>query len=461
MNIFIRENDSKDIFDTLSEKLDTEKLKKDLKEVFKKVYNNYVGYYLFKDSGTVYKIFVLPKHIDLPQEGDQRQEQNAIRQLIGYFKIYYELKHKYDKLYTDGNKLLPSFYEIAFNSQNKESKAQDIEEFAFTKYKYFLQEIKKFFYTHKTHKRVKTTYISQSVKYKLNLLANIKEPNKSKIHQEHYQDVIYSNIATIVYGAIKLFLQQKIEIVDKDRKLKKEANNLKNILLKKYKVDKSFSLSVYKLINSKTYKHFKKQKEYLALYGNVLALFGIENFFEEDDGKELNSNIKRDALFIKPDLMYEWYVYDWIIRKYCRTKKIFNIDFSIEKDKKQIYIKSEHNTKNYSIIDVDKNKGISTRFSEPDIVIIGDGKKVIIDAKWKILEDLHSDDKESVNPKGLSMSDVLKLQRDMQVHRENEADEAFLVFAGLPKKIDGREYGVSYFRKIDFRFKLVEIPIYL
>ncbi|WP_457745486.1 hypothetical protein [Sulfurimonas sp.] len=461
MNIFIRENDSKDIFDTLSEKLDTEKLKKDLKEVFKKVYNNYVGYYLFKDSGIVYKIFVLPKHIDLPQEGNQHQEQNAIRQLLGYFKIYYELKHKYDKLYTDGNKPLPSFYEIAFSSQNKESKAQDIqdiEEFAFTKYKYFLQEIKKFFDTHKTHKRVKTAYISQSVKYKLNLLANIKEPNKSKIHQEQYQDVIYSNIATIVYGAIKLFLQQKIEIVDKDRKLKKEANNLKNILLKKYKVDKSFSLSVHKLINSKTYKHFKKQKEYLALYSNVLALFGIENFFEEDDRKELNSNIKRDALFIKPDLMYEWYVYDWIIRKYCRAKKIFNIDFSIEKDEEQIYIKSKYNKKAYEIAELPKNKKVSSRSSEPDIVILGDGKKVIIDAKWKILEDLNSDDKASANPKGLSMSDVLKLQRDMLIH---EANEAFLVFAGLPKGIDGREYGVSYFGEIDFRFKLVEIPIYL
>jgi hypothetical protein len=47
--IFISEND-KNIFDELSEKLDINKLKMQLKPVFANTYNNKIGYHIFKEK---------------------------------------------------------------------------------------------------------------------------------------------------------------------------------------------------------------------------------------------------------------------------------------------------------------------------------------------------------------------------------------------------------------------------
>ena len=74
-NIFIHENDEKDVvFDKLTDTLDTVALKKDIKAVFKKAFNNYIGYHLFQDKDNYYKIFILPKHISLPKEDDKEDE---------------------------------------------------------------------------------------------------------------------------------------------------------------------------------------------------------------------------------------------------------------------------------------------------------------------------------------------------------------------------------------------------
>ena len=207
MNIFISENDKKDeIFEKLVDKLDANKLKNEIKAVFKKASNYYVGYYLFQDGNEYYKIFILPKNIPLPKSASDEKE--TIKQFLSYLKIYYKLKSTHDN-YKINDLKISSFSEFAFDTSNGQKSTNNMEEFIFYKYKFIIQEILKFFNSHKSHKRVKHHYISQTIKHKINLLSNIKEIDKTKIHQERYEDVIYSLVATVAYGAIKLFYKTK------------------------------------------------------------------------------------------------------------------------------------------------------------------------------------------------------------------------------------------------------------
>lgn len=374
MNIFISENDKKDeIFEKLVDKLDANKLKNEIKAVFKKASNYYVGYYLFQDGDKYYKIFVLPKNIFLPITDNEDDEKKTIKQFLKYLKVYYKLKSKYYPVYKIKDLEIPSLTEFAFDSSNAQKSTTEIEEFIFYKYKFIIQEILKFFNSHKSHKRVKHNYISQTIKHKINLLSNIKEIDKTKIHQERYEDIIYSQIATVAYGAVKLFIRQKIDLVAKDNReeLLQLTIKLQNLLLKKYNLDKSYNLSLSKLIGTKTYKFFKKKQINQILYSNILSLFGLEHFFDDKGDKDINRNIKSDSLFLRPELMYEWYVYD-ILSKYAKGSGKTILFDKIEKGTTSSY-------------ELKTSKRIISKESKPDYVLIDDRNniKIVIDAKWK------------------------------------------------------------------------------
>lgn len=402
MNIFIAENESKDeVFDQLTQKLDIKKFKNEFSDVFKKVNNNWVGYCLFEDVDEYYKIFVLPKYIKKPK--DRREETKVIKEFIEYIKAHYQLKVKYDQY--DPNSLgLKSNFELSFDSKNEDSSAQDIEEFIFYKYQSLLKEILKFFDTHKAHKRVKIPYISQTVKYNLNLAKNIKEPNKTKIHQDKLADIVFSQIATITFGAIKLFNKSKLHLIknkDAQNSLQQLSSRIKNILQQKYQVEKGFDLSINKLLSSRNFKYFRKKKDSLTLYHNLLTLFGVEHFYDEKENKQINQSIISEAFFIRPENLYEWIVYDRLKTKYGDEYEV--LKHKLDKDI----------MKKYKINDTDVT-------SNPDIIMKKreDNSLYVIDAKWKLLNKSIPD-----------ISDILKLKRDTKV-RSFDAKEIFslLVF---------------------------------
>lgn len=388
MNIFIGENETKDqIFDELAKKIDIKKFKHEFSDIFKKVNNNWVGYCLFEDEYTYYKVFVLPKHIKKPK--DCSEETYIIKQFIEYIKVHYQLKAKYNQ-YDPNSLNIKSNFELSFDSKNNNSSAQDIEEFIFYKYKSLLIEILKFFNTHKTHKRVKIPYISQTVKYYLDLAKNIKETNKTKIHQNKLEDVVFSQIATITFGVIKLFNKSKLYLIkDKDAQnsLHQLSSEIKNILQQKYQVEKGFDLTVNKLLNSQNFKYFKNKKDALTLYNNLLTLFGVEHFYDEKYNKQINQSIISEALFIRPENLYEWFIYD-------KLKSQYGSEFEVLKHKLDNKI-----TKKYKINDIDVK-------SNPDIIMkkLEDHSLYIIDVKWKLL----SKDIPEID-------DVLKLKRDTEV----------------------------------------------
>jgi len=434
MNIFISENSEKDeIFDKLLDILDVSKLKQEIKAVFKKAYNNYVGYYLFKDGKEFFKIFVLPKNISLPKENDKNDEIKTIKQFLNYLKEYYRLQDSYLN-YKTSNLNIQSLLELSFNSHNSQNQAQNIEQFIFYKYKVVIQEIIGFFKLHKAHKRIKNNYVSQTIKYKINLAKNLKEIDKTKIHQDRLEDIIYSQVATIAYGAIKLFIQQKVELFEdinqKDEVLKLSLK-LQSILLKKYNLDNSFNLSLFKLVSNKINKFFRKKQSHQLLYSHLLTLFGFEHFFDEESAKEINRNIESDSLFFRPEIMYEWFVYDYLIKQnqFGATKENASIQ-----SKKDYYLKID--------------KKLKVLESKPDIIIESE-KKIIIDVKWK-----------QINSDSFSSNDILKLQRDYEVHKENDTDEAYIIYLSLDKEYTN-QIKILYAKDEIFKFKVLEIGMNL
>ncbi|MGD9624081.1 MAG: hypothetical protein AB7U51_05420 [Arcobacter sp.] len=397
MNIFIGENESKDeVFEQLTQKLDIKKFKNEFSDIFKKANNNWVGYCLFEDEDEYYKIFVLPKHIKKPK--DNSEDTNVIKKFIEYIKVHYQLKVKYDQ-YDTSSLGLKSNFELSFDSKNEDSSAQDIEEFIFYKYQSLLKEILKFFDTHKADKRVKIPYISQTVKYNLNLAKNIKEPNKTKIHQDKLEDVVFSQIATITFGVIKLFNKSKLHLIkneDAQNSLQQLSFRIKNILQQKYQVEKGFDLTINKLLSSRNFKYFRKKKDSLTLYYNLLTLFGVEHFYDEKENKQINQSIISEAFFIRPEDLYEWIVYDRLKTKYGDEYEV--LKHKLDKDI----------MKKYKINDTDVT-------SNPDIIMKKreDNSLYVIDAKWKLLNKSIPD-----------ISDILKLKRDTEV-RSFDAKEIF------------------------------------
>ncbi len=387
MNIFISENESKDkIFDELTSIFDIQKFKNEVSDIFKKANNNYVGYYLFEDKGEYYKIFILPKHITKPKH--YNEEIDVIKKFIEYLKIYYKLKSKYDK-YEPNSLNLKSSFELSFDSNTNNYSAQDIEQFIFYKYQSLLIDILRFFDTHKAHKRIKKEYISQTIKYNLNLTKNIKEPNKTKIHQYKIDEIIFSQIATITFGVISLFNRTKLNLVQEkelQNDLYKLTTKIKNILQKKYQIEKGFDLTINKLLSSKIFKCFRKKKESLNLYINLLSIFGVENFYDESENKQINRTINSESLFIRPEKLYEWFVYDKLKEKY------FSESYEIYKD--GFY---DSTTIMYTL-DEKKVK------SNPDLILKHNDKLFVIDVKWKNIGDNIPD-----------IYDILKLKRDTEV----------------------------------------------
>lgn len=358
ISIFLSENNSLDqALELLSSALNIEKFKKELSKVFAKIYNNYVGYYLFKDNEIHYKIFILPKHIKEPSSSFD-DNKKTIDEFIGYLREYYRLKSKYPE-YNKSGLDIESYKEIVFESQNNHS-IQSIDQLVFYKYQSILKRIEAFFIRHKSHRREIKSYISQGVKYRINLQRNIRELDKSKIHQDKIEDIVYSEMATIAYGALKLFIHKKVDLVENERD-KKElmalVESIQNILLKRFHVDASFTLSAGKLMSNRSSKYFHKKIESITLYTDLLSLFGLEHFYDEDQKGDIYQSEKAEALFFRPEDLFEWYVYDWIKHDLIRTQNIFGINPEkvVMKEAKKYYLKTDSEK-------IDKT-------SNPDIII--------------------------------------------------------------------------------------------
>lgn len=436
--IFLKENE-KDIFRSLQNQgIDTSKFEHHFIELFNKMYNNEVGYYIFEQDNQVYKLIVLPKTID-------EKSPTAQKDFVNYLLHYHRVNNKYnfDKTKQIANSLLSLAFEE--NNQDENNSHNPIEEFEYYKYKSILESIEAFFKRHKNYKKVQVDYKSQDIKYKLNLSKNIKELDKTTIHQTQSLDVMYSQIATITYGALKLFAKRRINII-KDEQYKKqliqETKKVISFIAKKYPIDKNYKFSLSKLNNSKTTKVYSKKSDTKLLLVDIKSLFGFEQMYEDSNLYVNNRyDLTTTSFFIDPILFYEWYVYD-ILKDFAADEK-YKILFDKDKENKT--------TIKYDLIS-QQHQNDKDRSSNPDYILIDENKKIkiVLDAKWKNIHTLSD----------IKSSDFLKLQHDAFLLESNEY-KAIIPYLVYPRYLsDEDKINISKDNNQTFNFGILQIDMY-
>jgi hypothetical protein len=404
--IFLKENEKNIFLSIKNQGIDTTKFEHHFIELFNKMYNNEVGYYIFEQDEQIYKIIILPKTID-------EKSPTAQKEFVDYLLHYHRVNNKYN---FDKTKQIPnSLLSLAFkqNNQDENNSHNPIEEFEYYKYKSILESIEAFFKRHKNYKKVLVDYKSQDIKYKLNLSKNIKELDKTKIHQTQSLDVMYSQIATITHGALKLFAKRRIDII-KDEKYKKyliqETKKVISFIAKKYPIDKNYKFSLSKLNNSKTTKVYSKKSDTKMLLVDIKSLFGFEQMYEDNNLYVNNRyDLTTTSFFIDPILFYEWYVYD-ILKDFASTSN-YQILFDKDEDNKT--------TIKYELVS-QMFKEDKERSSNPDYILIDEDKKIkiVLDAKWKNIEKLGD----------IKSSDFLKLKHDASLLESSYKTIPYLIY---------------------------------
>ena len=433
--IFLKENE-KDIFHSLQNQgIDTTKFEHHFIDLFNKMYNNEVGYYIFEQDEQIYKIIILPKTID-------EKSPTVQKEFVDYLLHYHRVNNKYK---FDTTKQIPnSLLSLAFeeNNQDENNSHNPIEEFEYYKYKSILESIEVFFKRHKNYKKVQVDYKSQDIKYKLNLSRNIKELDKTKIHQTQSIEMMYSQIATITHGALKLFAKRRIDII-KDAEYKKllvqETKKVISFIAKKYPIDKNYKFSLSKLNNSKTTKAYSKKSDTKILLVDIKSLFGFEQMYEDNNLYVNNRyDLTTTSFFVDPILFYEWYLYD-ILKDFASTNN-YKILFDKDKDNKTI-IKYELVSQKF---EKDKN-----RTSNPDYILIDEEKKIkiVLDAKWKNIEKLGD----------IKSSDFLKLKHDASLFENSYKTIPYLIYPNYLSNED--KISISKEDNQAFNFGILQIDM--
>jgi len=402
MNIFIDEKEN--ILESISSynlDIDLSVLKK-LKFISDKQSNNYIGYFQFKTHNKYVKIYVLPKITPKINNDDETNIANFHK----FLQKYYNIKDKY-------NFIKPKIIDSNIIDLNFSS----IENLILTKYQNSLKVIFNFFKKHKKHKYIDTEYLSQSIKGKLNISKNIIEPNKSIIHQYKKEVINHSKLAFISSFAIKYFKKNiLVNINDISNELHTSSKKSLNLINQKFNKDTNMSLNINSILSRKIRKLFKKNDEKLLLH-SIFILLGMD---------EYHSNHKTDnmvSVFFRPEKLYELIVYDNLISNYQNYQ--IKADFKGE------------TTTSYNLIG---NSVTYKNDSQPDFIVESDDEIIIIDAKWKLLND---------KPK---LDDTLKLERDLKVIESIKNKKAYLYYPII--NINSNNFRIDY---SDFTFSVKEV----
>lgn len=425
---FVFVNESENIFERfIDEKILIDKANKEkLKFINNKLYNNYIGYFQFKNKEDLIKLVVLPKIINRYKF----EKNDLLKYFFEYFNYFYKLKIKYKIPVEsiDGNILDFSFKHLKDNTES-------IDMNSYINYKYInaIEVLQRFYKKHINILNHKTEYISQGIKHHLDVKKNVIEINKANIHQYKRNSVNESEYADIGYKVITNFISFILPNLDNSDLIKTKSFTLSNMIRQRFKINNSFNMSL--LLNNKIKRLFSKTNELHEVYNSLIILSGYEKYStdEVNFNNDLIYNINDlVAVFFRPENLFEWIVYD-------KLPELFDVDYpQIKKDKR-----AEGTAFLYHII---KDNSIEIKkFSNPDFLINKDEMTLIIDAKWKLLNDNPNDE------------DIFKLERDNKVRAG--LINNFLIY---PLSVDSVEQRIENSFKINyssFEFKIIQIKI--
>jgi hypothetical protein len=426
MTYYVAENEN--IFHFLATKNIqlTEAIRKRLEFISQKTYNNYIGYYQFRqESGEYIKFLIVPKiHKNIANED---KEQAFFR----FLSKYYELSERYEAIkheQIDGNILDISFADF------QQQASGTLDDFLRYKYIYALQILERFFKKHNKTQSKTTGYISQSVANKIDIKNNIRSLNKANVHQIKKEIEPFSVIAMITEQVLMQFKANKIEHIEAQREdLLSKTHAILNSIKKRFKQKESFSFKDRDIITNRIIKLFKGSRELKNVYEALLSLIGLEHFDHQDSSQTIEKLDNMIALFFNPAQLFEWVVFDYL------TKKHQNGEILADSQGKAT-------SKEYALISSQRE---IKKLSNPDFIVIENELVTIIDAKWKVLERIED----------LKFDDIAKLERDWRIRKEDydAPIQNILIYPKIDFDFE-KENPFKHNYSADFEFEISSIP---
>ncbi len=444
-NIFIGEleTDFSEKFENFS--IDEQVIKKKSTLLFVNIQKKRIGYNVFKYNNEIYKLFILPKTINYQNKKDNE----IIEEFFNFILRLYRLSNQ--TIFKDNS--VKTFSKLSLKN-NGIDEIKSFEDLINVKYFLILQRIYDFFKKHKSSKRVSKQYISQTIKHKLDLKANISELNKSKIHQSKKEFIVYSQIAEETLAVLKLFRKIKLpHIKNNSKKIEQVINHINSLIKKKFQLSRSNLCTIEKLISHKTKKLFSNKQDQKNLYSDILSLFCIENFIGNNLRATYINEGEIDSLFF---YMPDYYEYDIFTKLSYQLKDNTNIKIEFDKNDKILENENIENThKNFDIKYSLKINSSNTKdkTSKPDLIYtdIENKNKYIIDAKWKVLKNRAPD-----------LADILKLKRDCEIRNTDDYNIfALLIYPNVTNDFCAKEYLYSDTdnnSEPTFTYYIMEVP---
>ncbi len=401
MTFYIQENEN--IFHFLVTKNIqlTDAIRKRLEFISQKTYNNYIGYYQFRqETGEYIKFLIVPKiHKNVAKE-DKEQA------FFSFLSKYYELSERYEAIkheQIDGNIL-----DISFADFQKQASGT-LDDFLRYKYSYALQVLERFFKKHNKTQSKTTGYISQSVANKIDIKNNIRSLNKANVHQIKKEIEPFSVIAMITEQVLLQFKANKIEHIEAQHEiLLTKTHGILNSIRKRFKSNQNFAFKDRDIITNRITKLFKGSRELKNVYGALLILIGLEHYDSQDSSQTIEKLDNMIALFFNPAQLFEWIVFDYL------TKKHENATILADNQGKTT-------SKEYALI---SQQQTIKKISSPDFIVIENDELVaIVDAKWKVLERIED----------LKFDDIAKLERDYLIRKNDKLNMEFKNLLIYPK----------------------------
>lgn len=384
ITLVINENDN--IYTKLIDcGVDVAPLKKQLSMISAKMHNNKIGFARLSTAKGILKIIVCPKIFDY----------NESRYLLYIQKVFSLIvKYKQKKgLFKIDDTLL----NVALLSES-ESNGLSFDSLLEYKFRVALIEIRRFFKRYNNRRARYQPFVSSSLSHNIDVLGSLTDPIKSNIHQTRKINVVDSKLAEIAVLIIETFIKKNKSyinpnLISEARQLHGEIKKSYNISNLKFKILDLFSNSTKKLFNNKS----KKE-----LFRNLITLLSQEDFFNTIQGEASYDNFfSSSSIFFEANSMFEYFVYESLINEYGCVK-IKPIEYQ-------------------SINSLSGGQRAIIKF-EPDFIVDYLGRKIVVDAKWKILDSLNSS----------FYYDVLKIQRDAEIFN---ADQKILIYPKVSQSL--------------------------
>jgi hypothetical protein len=357
-----------------------------------------------------YKIYILPKTTPRVKDNEENK-----RNFIELLSKYYELKQRYSSVKS--KIVSKNIIDFSFENEKKEDKGNELDDFIAYKYRDALQNIEKFFKKHKNLLVKEKKFYAQNIKERFDLKRNILEADKSKIHQRKKEPYLYSKLAIISVEVLHHFIKHK----GKNR----EAKKLKNRIEAKYKVE-SYHFKTKEITSKKVLKLFKSSDE-KELYLALLTLLGVESYFEDNSYKEMLKLHHQHAHFFRPESVFEWKVYDYLLKSSEFTALHYE-GLHADKTKTEFFLKSEEHSKRYS--------------SNPDLIGEKESESYIIDVKWKLLDEPQEDDIQKL----ARDAKIRGFKRGILIYPMQEKDSKFKI---------AKRYSYSYDDDFSFEVRVI------